>query len=46
MTQLMKNIAASSQHTSDSSHQVSGSLVKTLQIAEELQQVVGTFRVS
>ncbi|KAF3891068.1 HAMP domain-containing protein [Tolypothrix bouteillei VB521301] len=45
VSQLMKAIAATSQRTSDSSRQVSNSFAQTLQIAEELQQVVGTFQV-
>ncbi|MUG97204.1 HAMP domain-containing protein [Scytonema sp. UIC 10036] len=45
VSQLMKAIAATSQRTSDSSSQVSNSFAQTLQIAKELQQVVGTFQV-
>ncbi|WP_148662838.1 methyl-accepting chemotaxis protein [Scytonema hofmannii] len=45
VSQLMKAIAATSQRTSDSSRQVSNSFAQTLQIAKELQQVVGTFQV-
>jgi twitching motility protein PilJ len=46
IAQLMKDIAVSSQRTSDSSSKIFESLVQTLQIAEELQQAVGTFQVS
>jgi twitching motility protein PilJ len=45
VSHLMKAIAATSQRTSDSSRQVSNSFAQTLQIAKELQQVVGTFQV-
>ncbi|MEC4818283.1 MAG: methyl-accepting chemotaxis protein [Scytonema sp. PMC 1069.18] len=46
ISQLMKDIAVSSQRTSDSSSKIFESLVQTLQIAEELQQAVGTFQVN
>jgi twitching motility protein PilJ len=46
IAQLMKDIAVSSQRTSDSSSKMFESLVQTLQIAEELQQAVGTFQVN
>ncbi|WP_071189611.1 methyl-accepting chemotaxis protein [Trichormus sp. NMC-1] len=46
VSQLMKDIAAISQHTSDSSHQVSESLQKTVEISQHLQQTVETFKVN
>ncbi len=44
--QLMKDLAAVSQRTSDSSRQVSESLQQTVEISQELQETVGTFKVS
>jgi methyl-accepting chemotaxis protein PixJ len=46
VSQLMKDIAAISQRTSDSSHQVSESLQKTVEISQHLQQTVETFKVN
>lgn len=43
---LMKEIAAVSQRTSTSSRQVSESLQQTVAISQQLQQSVGTFKVS
>ena len=43
---LMKDIAVVSQRTSTSSHQVSESLQQTLQISQQLQETVGTFKVN
>lgn len=43
---LMKEIAAVSQHTSNSSRQVSESLQETVAISQQLQESVGTFKVS
>ncbi|MBD2354859.1 GAF domain-containing protein [Tolypothrix sp. FACHB-123] len=43
---LMKAIVAVSQRTSDSSRLVSESLQQTVEISQELQQTVGTFKVS
>ncbi len=45
VTELMQGIAQISEQTSDSSRLVSGSLQKTVKIAQELQESVGTFRV-
>ena len=45
VTNLMKELANVSERTSDSSRQVSGSLQQTLEIAQELQASVGTFKV-
>ncbi|NJR63410.1 MAG: HAMP domain-containing protein [Cyanobacteria bacterium CRU_2_1] len=42
---LMKQITQTSEHTSDSSRQVAGSLRKTVDIAQELQTAVGQFKV-
>jgi len=44
--QLMKDLAAVSQRTSASSRQVSESLQQTVEISQELQETVGTFKVS
>ncbi|MBE9036842.1 methyl-accepting chemotaxis protein [aff. Roholtiella sp. LEGE 12411] len=44
--QLMKDLAAVSKRTSDSSRQVSESLQQTVEISQELQETVGTFKVS
>ncbi|MBW4686595.1 MAG: GAF domain-containing protein [Komarekiella atlantica HA4396-MV6] len=44
--QLMKDLSAVSQRTSDSSRQVSESLQQTVEISQELQETVGTFKVS
>jgi methyl-accepting chemotaxis protein len=41
---LMKDIAKVSERTSDFSYNVSGSLQKTLEIAQELQKSVGVFK--
>lgn len=46
VSHLMKDIAAVSQRTSDSSRQVSESLQQTVEISQQLQQTVGTFKVS
>ena len=45
VTNLMKELANVSERTSDSSRQVSGSLQQTLEITQELQASVGTFKV-
>ena len=46
VSQLMKDIAAISQRTSDSSHQVSESLQQTVDISQQLQETVEAFKVS
>ncbi len=46
VSKLMKEIAVTSQRTSVSSHQVSESLQKTVEISQQLQATVGTFKVS
>lgn len=46
VTNLMKEIALVSERTSNSTRQVSGSLQETVQIAQELQASVGTFKVN
>ncbi|MEB3181566.1 MAG: methyl-accepting chemotaxis protein [Nostocaceae cyanobacterium] len=46
VTQLMKDIAKVSELTSDSSHRVSESLQTTVNISQELQETVATFKVS
>ena len=46
VTQLMKEIALVSERTSNSTRQVSGSLQETVEIAQELQASVGTFKVN
>ncbi|MEH1870072.1 methyl-accepting chemotaxis protein [Nostoc sp.] len=46
VSQLMKNIAAVSQRTSDSSRQVSESLQQTVEISHQLQETVEAFKVS
>lgn len=46
VSQLMKDIAAVSQHTSDSSRHVSESLQQTVEISHQLQETVETFKVS
>ncbi|BAY11341.1 methyl-accepting chemotaxis protein [Calothrix sp. NIES-2098] len=46
VSNLMKAIVAVSQRTSDSSRQVSESLQQTVEISQELQETVGTFKVS
>lgn len=46
VSQLMKDIAASSQRTSDSSMRVSQSLHETVEISQQLQATVGTFKVN
>ncbi|MBW4564295.1 MAG: GAF domain-containing protein [Mojavia pulchra JT2-VF2] len=46
VSNLMKEIVAVSQRTSDSSHRVSESLQQTVEISQELQETVGTFKVS
>lgn len=46
VSQLMKNIAAVSQRTSDSSRQVSESLQQTVEISQQLQETVEAFKVS
>ena len=45
VTELMKEIALVSERTSNSTRQVSGSLKETVEIAQELQASVGTFKV-
>jgi methyl-accepting chemotaxis protein len=45
VTELMKEIALVSERTSDSTRRVSGSLKETVEIAQELQESVGTFKV-
>jgi methyl-accepting chemotaxis protein len=45
VTELMKEIARASERTSNSTRQVSGSLKETVEIAQELQASVGTFKV-
>jgi twitching motility protein PilJ len=45
VTQLMEEIAQVSQKTSDSSRQVSNTLQETIDIAKQLQQSVGTFKI-
>ena len=45
VTKLMQEIATTSQHTSASSHQVSSSLRQTVEVAEQLQQSVGRFKI-
>jgi methyl-accepting chemotaxis protein PixJ len=46
VSELMRAIATLSQRTSDSSRLVSESLQQTVDISQELQQTVGTFKVS
>jgi len=46
VSHLMKDIAASSQRTSDSSHRISQSLRQTVEISHQLQETVGTFKVN
>ncbi|MBW4614793.1 MAG: GAF domain-containing protein [Desmonostoc vinosum HA7617-LM4] len=46
VSQLMKDIAAVSQRTSDSSRLVSKSLQQTVEISHQLQETVETFKVS
>jgi methyl-accepting chemotaxis protein PixJ len=46
VTNLMKEIALVSERTSNSTRQVSGSLQETVEIAQELQASVGTFKVN
>jgi twitching motility protein PilJ len=46
VNRLMQNIAAISQRTSDSSHIVAKSLQQTVEISHQLQETVGTFKVS
>ncbi|RCJ41224.1 chemotaxis protein [Nostoc minutum NIES-26] len=46
VSQLMKDIAAVSQRTSDSSRHVSESLQQTVEISHQLQETVETFKVS
>ncbi len=45
VTNLMKEIAKVSERTSDSSIQISGSLQQTVEVAQQLQASVGTFKV-
>jgi twitching motility protein PilJ len=45
VTELMKQIAKSSQQTSDSSRQVALSLRNTVEVAEQLQHSVGRFKI-
>lgn len=44
VTQLMQEIAQASERTSSSSRQISGSLRQTVEVAQALQQSVGTFK--
>ncbi|QIR37052.1 GAF domain-containing protein [Tolypothrix sp. PCC 7910] len=46
VSHLMKEIVAVSQRTSDSSRLVSQSLQETVEISQELQETVGTFKIS
>jgi methyl-accepting chemotaxis protein PixJ len=46
VSKLMKEIAVTSQRASVSSHQVSESLQETVEISQQLQATVGTFKVS
>ncbi|WP_248277707.1 methyl-accepting chemotaxis protein [Brasilonema sp. UFV-L1] len=46
VSQLMQDIAACSQRTSDSSIKVSQSLQQTVEISQQLQATVGTFKVN
>jgi methyl-accepting chemotaxis protein PixJ len=46
VSQLMKQIALTSKRTSDSSRQVSKSLQQTVEISQDLQATVGTFKVN
>jgi methyl-accepting chemotaxis protein PixJ len=46
VTHLMKEIALLSKRTSNSTRQVSGSLQETVEIAQELQASVGTFKIN
>ncbi|MEH2382265.1 MAG: methyl-accepting chemotaxis protein [Nostoc sp.] len=46
VSQLMKDIAAVSKRTSDSSRQVSESLQQTVEISQQLQETVETFKIS
>ncbi|BAZ00330.1 methyl-accepting chemotaxis sensory transducer with phytochrome sensor [Tolypothrix tenuis PCC 7101] len=46
VSHLMKEIVAVSQRTSDSSRLVSQSLQQTVEISQELQETVGTFKIS
>ncbi|NJR76416.1 MAG: chemotaxis protein, partial [Scytonema sp. CRU_2_7] len=46
VSQLMKDIAACSHRTSDSSMKVSQSLQQTMKISRQLQATVGTFKVN
>ncbi|WP_088239428.1 methyl-accepting chemotaxis protein [Calothrix rhizosoleniae] len=46
VSQLMREIASISQGSSESSRQVSASLQQTVEISQQLQATVGTFRVS
>jgi methyl-accepting chemotaxis protein PixJ len=43
---LMQNIAQTSNRTSDASRQVSGSLQQTVQVAQQLQESVGAFKIN
>jgi methyl-accepting chemotaxis protein PixJ len=45
VTQLMQEIALVSERTSNSTRKVSSSLKETVEIAQELQESVGTFKV-
>jgi methyl-accepting chemotaxis protein PixJ len=45
VTQLMQELAKASQHTSDASHQVSGSLSQTVAVTQQLQESVDAFKV-
>ncbi|MBV9388832.1 MAG: GAF domain-containing protein [Chroococcidiopsidaceae cyanobacterium CP_BM_ER_R8_30] len=45
VTHLMKEIAKVSEHTSDASRQVAGSLQETVEVAKQLQASVGAFKV-
>jgi methyl-accepting chemotaxis protein len=45
VTQLMQGLAINSEETAASSHKVSKSLKRTVEVAQQLQTSVGTFKV-
>jgi twitching motility protein PilJ len=45
VTDLIQEIARTSQHTSDASRKVSSSLRQTVEVAEQLQMSVGRFKI-
>jgi twitching motility protein PilJ len=45
VTEVMHNIASTSQHTFDSSHTVSHALRETVEVASKLQESVGRFKI-